>query len=367
MKTKRIIAVLLGVVLLFSAFGGSALAALLGDVNGDGKVGAGDARTILRTAAKLEAADEATKALMDTDGDDAIKAGDARLALRMASRLEPTAEYQPKQEALQARLPKTITVYEIDYETGDWYKKETRDYTYENGYPVSIETYDFDAENGNKITFEYEFEDGVPTLRKDFDAQGVQTGAVEDNAGRVYKIDKMSGDGNSRGTQYYQFANRDDYFTFVLHENHYAPVDGNPGYTMEETDSISVVTENGLLRSTTNTGMYANWDDGTEKEWQRFSGTYAATYDANGILTQTDAYHRVGPSGTESKFELTTENGSVVEAVLLHLDYESGEWKGATKFAFEYTDTEITPARFAAMINWTLLGETNNYYFYFWY
>ena len=141
----------------------------------------------------------------------------------------------------------------------------------------------------------------------------------------------------------------DDYFTFVLHENHYAAFEENPGMTMEETDSVSVVAENGLLRSTTNTGMYANWNDGEEKVWQRFSGTYAASYDADGILTQTDAYHRVGPSGTENKFALTKENGSVVEVVRLWKDYATGKWTGETKFEFEYTDIETTPARFAAI------------------
>ena len=366
MKTKKTIALLLCAVLLFSAFGGSAFAALLGDANGDGQVGPEDARTILRAAVKLEPADEATAALMDTDGDGALTPGDARLALRMAIGLEPTAEVPP-QEALQTRLPKTITVYEIDYETGDWYKKETRDYTYENGYPVSITTYDFNAEEGRTVTFTYEFEDGVPTLRKDFDPDGFQTAEVEYNEGRIYKVDKMNSDGLYHGTQYYQFANRDAYFTFVLHENRYAAFEENPGMTMEETDSISVVTENGLLRSTTNTGMYANWNDGEEKVWQRFSGTYAASYDADGILSQTDAYHRVGPSGTENKFALTKENGSVVEAVKLWKDYATGEWTGETKFEFEYTDIGTTPARFAAMINCTMLGETNNYYFYFWY
>ena len=234
-------------------------------------------------------------------------------------------------------------------------------------YPVSISTYDFNAEEGRTVTFEYAFEDGVPTLRKDFDPDGFQTAEIEYNGGRVYKIDKMNSDGLYHGTQYFQFANRDAYFTFVLHENHYAAFEDNPGMTMEETDSISVVTENGLLRSTTNTGMYANWNDGEEKVWQRFSGTYAAGYDANGILSQTDAYHRVGSSGTENKFGLTKENGSVVEAIRLWKDYATGEWTGESKFEFEYTDIETTPARFAAMINSTILGETNNYYYYFWY
>lgn len=69
---------------------------LLGDADNDGKVTAGDARRILRHAAKIELeTDEFLLKLMDTDQSGSIKASDARLALRMASRLEPTARYDP--------------------------------------------------------------------------------------------------------------------------------------------------------------------------------------------------------------------------------------------------------------------------------
>ena len=69
-------------------------AALLGDADNDGRIKAGDARTILRHAAKVEIqTDEFILKLMDVDGNGSIKASDARLVLRMASRQETTQIY----------------------------------------------------------------------------------------------------------------------------------------------------------------------------------------------------------------------------------------------------------------------------------
>ena len=64
-------------------------AATPGDVNHDLKVGAGDARAILRHAAKIELLTGRTALLTaDVDGDGLIRAADARLALRIAARLD---------------------------------------------------------------------------------------------------------------------------------------------------------------------------------------------------------------------------------------------------------------------------------------
>ena len=60
----------------------------LGDVDGNGKVTASDARTILRHASRLETIDPDYFGLADVNGDNSIKAGDARIALRMATKLE---------------------------------------------------------------------------------------------------------------------------------------------------------------------------------------------------------------------------------------------------------------------------------------
>lgn len=59
----------------------------LGDVDGDGTVTAGDARSILRHAARLELLDDVFVADVDQDG--SVTAADARLALRISCRLEP--------------------------------------------------------------------------------------------------------------------------------------------------------------------------------------------------------------------------------------------------------------------------------------
>ena len=288
--------------------------------------------------------------------------------LRISVGLMTVQEVLSEAGTLQPLLPKTVTVYYIDYETGEWYQKEVREYVYENGYPVRISSYDYEEEAGSKVTYEYAFDNGVPTARRDFDESGVQTEAVEYNEGRVYRIAEMTGDNTKTGAQYYQYGNRDAYFTLLLRESHFNPPEGEgTPFTMEEVDSVSVVTEHGLLRSTVNTGMYANWNEGEEKEWQRFNGTYAAKYDANGILSETFAYFRMGPSGAEERFDVTKENGIVTQVIKLRQDYEPDEWSGAEKFVFEYTDIEISPARYAAMVNNTILGDMNNYYCYFWY
>ncbi len=61
---------------------------VLGDTDGDGKVGAADARRALRSAAKIELLSGLFERAADMDGDAKVKAGDARTILRIAARLE---------------------------------------------------------------------------------------------------------------------------------------------------------------------------------------------------------------------------------------------------------------------------------------
>lgn len=61
---------------------------MLGDMDNSGKVGASDARTILRHVARLEKIDESILSAADTDGDGKITASDARTVLRYASKLD---------------------------------------------------------------------------------------------------------------------------------------------------------------------------------------------------------------------------------------------------------------------------------------
>ncbi len=62
---------------------------LIGDVDFDGKIKAGDARAILRHAARLQSLEDLAQKVADADGDGKVKAGDARMVLRAAARIEP--------------------------------------------------------------------------------------------------------------------------------------------------------------------------------------------------------------------------------------------------------------------------------------
>ena len=193
---------------------------------------------------------------------------------------------------------------------------------------------------------------------------------MEYNNGRVYNVTSESRDGLTRSAIYFQYAHGDEYFTLALHERIQLPSeDGGFDDHMEEADAVSVTTKDGLLSKTVNTGMYANWSEasGEEKQWLRFSGTYAAEYDGDGLLSAASAEHRIGPSGIEFKCEMTKENGLVTEAVKLEPDYGTGGFSPASRFVFEYTDIEIPAGRYAAMINSFVTGSHNNYYYYFWY
>ncbi len=74
-------------------------ALLLGDVDGDGNVYAGDARQILRYSAKLPVSDGFDPAAADVNGDKKILADDARTVLRMSAKLEPTVVYDETGES----------------------------------------------------------------------------------------------------------------------------------------------------------------------------------------------------------------------------------------------------------------------------
>lgn len=63
------------------------IVAVLGDVNGDGKVLANDARLVLRHVAKLGTLAELQMLAGDTDGNKKIEATDARIILRVAAKL----------------------------------------------------------------------------------------------------------------------------------------------------------------------------------------------------------------------------------------------------------------------------------------
>ena len=61
---------------------------MMGDMNGDSKITASDARAVLRISAKLDKADAAKEKIADIDGNGKITASDARKILRYSAKLD---------------------------------------------------------------------------------------------------------------------------------------------------------------------------------------------------------------------------------------------------------------------------------------
>ena len=264
-------------------------------------------------------------------------------------------------------LIRSVVEYGIDFETGEWYPRLETEYSYENGYPVTVVyKYPDDGYQYSK-TFEYTFEDGLPVSMKQFDEEGVLESTTEYTNGKISRIDAESESGGTVTETLFSYTNSEEFFSLLLFSRASQSFEGGPGFTMEEVDGVSVTTRNGLLEKTVNTGLYANWNEGEEKEWLRFNGTYTANYDDDGILSRTSTEFRAGPPGIDDLFDLTWEDGRVTEAVWSQQDSEQDAMPMA-RFSFEYYDeTEIDPARYATMINAHIMGNDGNFYRFYWY
>ena len=279
-------------------------------------------------------------------------------------------------------LVSKVTQYEIDYssDAGDWVESRSYEYEYRDAYPVSQKT----TEYGNVLVddFKYEFKDGKPVKMTHKSQSDEATFNVRyTKKGLVNRVRTIDSTGRKFGEKVFQYGNRDEYFTLVLHENIISQPEDPVVDHMEEVDSVMITSENGLLRKTVNDGLFANYNDEEEKIWTRFDGSYTANYAANGILDNTTAVFSTFPgSGNQYKFDLTIENGRVTEAVRNRwapadnaneendsADENEGVWEPEVRFVFEYTDTEISQARYASMINCFLLEGGGNYYIYNWY
>ena len=116
---------------LAAALPASALA--LGDVDGDGRVSAKDARLALRISARLENSNESQRSAADADGDGNVSAKDARIILRVSARLTTFAEArnpQPPAEELYRPLLNAFRRAASNGWQGYAYNK------YPDGYPV---------------------------------------------------------------------------------------------------------------------------------------------------------------------------------------------------------------------------------------
>ncbi len=288
--------------------------------------------------------------------------GDMLAPAGQASRAETAAILMRllDKEPAGLTLLKSVSIYDWDYAGGDWVLARTISYEYENGYPVKMDVYYPDSDEHSIATFEYSFENGLPVTGKEYDAEGKLQKTRLFEKGRISEILTGEAGSESFGRTMYQYANGDAWFTLQLSSTVY------DNFTMEEVDSVQVTAQNGLLVKTVNSGLYANWNEGEEKEWMRFNGTYTANYDGDGILSGTSSVFRAGPDGGEDHFALTREKGRVKEAVR-SLQYPGQEPMLTGRCVFEYTDVPVDPARYANMINEHLIGAGNNYYRYYWY
>ena len=279
----------------------------------------------------------------------------------------PDSATPDQTSAIRHHLVKSVKSYQKDVNTGKWELQNTVSVTYLNAYPTLIETVYTDKETKPaKTTCRYTFDGELPKTCVETDSSSTGKKTVAYQNGRVYDVSNETGMAGNYTKMYYQYGNDDDYFTMVLQETHETASGDNPAATNEEVDSVSVTTENGLLKKTVNTGMYANWANGEKKEWLRFRGVYTADYDSDGIVSvMTGDFGKDGTS-VENRFAVTREDGRITE-VVVQIPDEGDSLLDLTKYEFEYNDTEISPARYSLMMNYFIVGNQSNYYHYNWY
>lgn len=278
-------------------------------------------------------------------------------------------------------LVSKVTRYGIDYNSDGlpWVEECSYEYEYKDGYPDTEKM--TESDNVINTSFEYVLKGGKPvSMTQKNPSSGETLRFSYTGDGYVDRILTYDDTGRKIGEKVFQYGNRDEYFTLVLHENIISPPEESVIDHMEEVDSVIVKTENGLLRQTVNDGIFANYNDEEEKIWRRFDGSYTANYAENGLLDTTTAVFASFPgSGNQYKFDITVKDGKVAEVIRntwapadseneeASAEESEGEWEPEYRFTFEYTGTEISPARYASMINYFLLEGGGNYYYYNWY
>ena len=179
-------------------------------------------------------------------------------------------------------------------------------FRYENGYPVE-KAVTYPESNEIELTFfEYEFADGLPVSMSQTVNGSSSVRTTEYKDALPYEILIESGGGISRSRILLQYTDRGPYFTLLFSSREESGGEGGVPFVMEEADSVSVTLKGGVMVRSVNTGIYANWNEGDEREWMRFNGTYTAYYDDNGILTGTSSAFRAGPLGGEDAVTLAS-------------------------------------------------------------
>ena len=349
---------------------------LLGDADGDCDVTILDATVIQRMLADLPV-DSYNEAAADTDSDGDVTILDATFIQRFLAGLpcpagigeeiqEPATEEIQDSTTIEHKLVKSVDHYIWNYGYDNWQLSQTTSIEYENAYPVMIENLgNYDDAEPAKTVFEYTFDGEKPLTRTETDLTNNTVTTVTYNDGRVYDYDMKSLSSGSTAKKMFQYGVGGEYFTMVLHDEFRSGEGFAPDYMMEEMDSVSVTTENGLLKRTTNTGIYTKWSEGEEKNWVRFNGKYSADYDDDGIVSLLSAVYSLSGYEEQGKFEVKKENGRITE-ITRYIPGDGG-WLPYEQYVFEYNDTEISPSRYATMINYFIADHGGNYYYYNWY
>ena len=343
---------------------------VFGDVNGDGYVTISDATLIQQASIELVSFTDLQKQVADVNGDGKVNVLDASCVQRYiagySKKTGKTGEAMSQTTDAEHTLVKSVECYRWDYGYDGWQLAQTTSIEYENAYPVMIENLDnYEDAVLVKTVFEYTFDGEKPATRTETDLTNNTITTVKYNDGRVYDYDMKHLNSSSTEKQMYQYGNGGEYFTMVLHDDFMSGEGYTPDVMKEEMDSVSVTTENGLLKRTTNTGIYTKWSEGEEKNWVRFRGIYSADYDDDGIVSFLSAVYSDTGYEEQGKFEVKKENGRITE--ITRYTPSGGEWKPYEQYVFEYNDTEISPSRYATMINYFITNHGGNYYYYNWY
>lgn len=343
--------------------------AVYGDADGDGTVTIADATMIQNYLAGFAMPDNFVSDACDVDADGDVTIADVTCIQNYLAGYDSSAGRTGEKLIADTahRLVKSVKTYNIDYLTKEWALESTTNLEYKNAYPTVIEKIYSDEDLGSSAVFlDYTFENALPkTCAITYDYTEDKT-TIEYNNGRVYNV-HIDFESGSYNNEWYQYANGDGYFTSLFKETYKAASDYFPEQFAEETDSVQVTVENGLLKKTVNSGYYANWNEREPKKWLRFNGTYTTEYDADGIARLMSAEFRNGQDGIQFQIEVKKENGVITEAVVKQPSGSDDSFTETAKYEFEYTDTEISAARYSQMMNYFITGDGNNYYNNNWY
>lgn len=342
---------------------------IYGDVDGNGNITVSDVTVLQKYLAGIDVREKFVLSAADTDVDGSVTISDVTCIQRYialyTSNTGRTGEIIT--EATKHRLVKRAKKYELNYATNELELTETVNLEYKNAYPTLIKSvYEDEEFEPSETVFDYTFENDLPKSCVFTNANNQLTTNIEYNKGRVYDVNQTHVSGSKYHVMY-QYSDDSAYFTSLVREAYAPATEFSPEAFEEETDSIQISVENGLMKKSVNSGYYANWDANNPKVWRRFNGTYTAEYDNDGILKTMSAEFRTGPSGVQKKFETKKENGFITEIIVKGISGKTNDFIAEKKIEFEYTDTEISAARYSQMMNYFAVGEGSNYYNNNWY